>query len=74
MTYEKRTMSVLIAMAGETIFSEGATTVSIDDETGGEFVVVSQEGTPGYGKIAINPEEWHVIRSVIDDMIKDCRQ
>jgi hypothetical protein len=57
---------------GEPIFSELATSVRIEDEAAGEFVVVSQEGTPGYGKIAIDRSDWPVLREAIDRMINSC--
>lgn len=41
MTYETRNLSIVVVPNGETIFSERATTVSIDDEGAGEFVTVS---------------------------------
>lgn len=71
-TYRTRVTRLLVLPAGEPAFSEMATTVSIDDEAGGEFVVVEQEGRTDLGKIAINPEEWPELRAAIDRMIADC--
>ncbi len=71
---EARVLSVVVAPEGEAIFSESATVVRIDDEGGGEYVVVSQEGVPGRGNVAINPEEWPDIRDAIDRMVKECRE
>lgn len=73
MTYEKRTVSVVVLPDGETIFSEQATTIRIEDEGAGEYVVVSQESMPGRGSVAFNPEEWPAIRDAIDGMIAECR-
>lgn len=55
------------------MYSEMTTTVEIDDEVGGEFVVVSQEGRDDIGKIAINPEEWPALRAAINRMVKACQ-
>lgn len=71
---EARVLSVVVAPEGEAIFSESATVVRIDDEGGGEYVVVSQESVPGRGNIAINPEEWPALRDAIDRMVKECRE
>lgn len=71
--YEIRTMSLMVKPVDQPIFSELATTVSIDDEAAGEFVVVSQHGAPEMGKIAINPGEWPMLRQAIDQMIAQCR-
>ena len=71
--YETRTMAVIVLPHDQPTYSEMATTVSIDDEVGGEFVVVSQDGRADLGKIAITPEEWPTLRAAIDRMIGECR-
>lgn len=75
MNYETRVTAMVVAPKGEPIYSEQATTVQIDDEAAGEFVVVSQEGgrAPEKGKISINPEEWPALRKAIDRLVKECR-
>jgi hypothetical protein len=73
MDYETRTLSVVILPPSEPIWSELATTVRIDDEGAGEFVVVAQEGPTDIGKIAISPEEWLDLRAAIDRLVGDCR-
>lgn len=70
MTQEIRTLSVIVIPEGGPIFSERATTIGIEDESGGEFVVVSQHGTR---KVAFDPVEWPSVREAIDRMIKECR-
>jgi hypothetical protein len=57
----------------EPIFSEQTTTVTIVDESGGEFVVIEQSHEP-YGKIAIDPKEWPDLRAAIDQMVKECKE
>ena len=71
--YEIRTMSLIVNRTDQPAFSELATTVSIVDEAGGEFVEVEQQGRTDLGKIAINPEEWPMLRQAIDKMIAECR-
>lgn len=72
--YETRTTSVLVLPIGQPFFSEMATTVSIADEAGGEYVEVSQAGRADLGKIAIEPNEWPMMRAAIDKMIAECRE
>ena len=73
MTYETRTMSLLVIPEGEPSFSEQGTEVRIVDEAGGEYVEVEQSGHASLGKIQINPEEWPALREAIDRMIGMCR-
>ena len=70
--YITRTTQFIVAPQGHNTFSEDATTITITDDAGGEFVVVEQN-TADYGKIAINPEEWPVLRAAIDQLIGECR-
>jgi hypothetical protein len=71
-SYRTRIMSLLVVPEGEPSFSEMATKVFIEDEAGGEFVIVEQCGRTDLGKIAINPEEWPVLRAAIDQMVAAC--
>ena len=66
---------VCLVPDGEPIFHERAFVIEIEDDAGGEFVVVSQPGdeTKGRGTIAISPGEWEYLRAAIDDMVKRCR-
>jgi hypothetical protein len=50
------------------IFDERATRVSLDDEGGGPFVVVKQEGRTD-STIAIDAKEWPAIRDAIQRML-----
>lgn len=72
-TIRTRVTRLLVVPQGEPMYSEMTTTVEIDDEVGGEFVVVSQEGREDIGKITINPEEWPVLRAAINRMVKACQ-
>jgi len=71
--YETRTMSWLVVPKGEPSFSEMATDVRIDDEAGGEYVVVDQTNCTALGVIKIDPQEWPAIRAAIDQAISQCR-
>ena len=70
--YERRVIAVIVAPYNEPTYSDQATTVAIADESGGEYIEVSQRRADA-GMIAINPEEWPRLRKAIDDMIASCR-
>lgn len=72
--YETRTTRVTLLPKGESIFSERATDITIEDEGGGEFVKVVQKSLcPDIQGITIDPEEWTDLFLAIDKMIKECR-
>lgn len=70
--YRTRVTRLLVVPEGQPAYSEQATTVEIDDECGGEYVVISQEGRTDLGKIAINPEEWPALRAAINRLVNLC--
>ncbi len=72
MNYVTRVTQLTVAPEGAAVFSEDATTITIEDEGGGEFVIVSQ---PGRDKdIGIMSDEWPAIRDAIDRMIQETRK
>jgi len=64
----QRVKAIIIHPEGKPIFDAMATTIEIDDEAAGEFVVVRQ----GDKAIAINPEEWPIIMDSIHEMARAC--
>lgn len=74
MPYVTNTRSLIVRPAGEPIFGERATTVSIDDEAAGTFVILEQFGRTDSGKIAIDPEEWPAIRDAVESMLSECEK
>ena len=70
MSVETRTLALIVLPDGEPIFCERATRIEIDDEAGGEFVVLRQNED---GKITIDPSEWPLLRAAINRMVKQCR-
>ena len=71
--YETRVLSLIVLPEGEAIFSEWATTISIEDDAEGEFVTVKQSAHVDAGKIRIDSTEWPALRAAIDRMIEECR-
>ena len=69
--HRTRVTRLLVIPEGDPLFSEMATTVEIEDEAAGEFVVVSQDARTDKG-IVINPEEWPALRAAINQMIEQC--
>ena len=69
--YRSRITQLTVLPEGVPLFSEMATTVEIDDESAGEFVVVSQDSRTDKG-IAITPEEWPELRAAIDRLVGQC--
>lgn len=68
-----RMTQITVMPKDEATYSELSTTITIEDEAAGEFVAVEQHGRNDRGKIAINPEEWPVLRAAIDQLIGECR-
>lgn len=66
---KQRVTTVTLTPPGEPIFSERGYTVSIDDESGGEFIVVRENDAALAGGIRIDPEDWPAVRDAIDGMV-----
>jgi hypothetical protein len=76
MKYETRILKVAVMDEKQSIFSDGVTFVEIDDDAGGEFVVLTQNEPTGDPKrtISIDVIEWPTLRKAIDDMVKRCKK
>lgn len=73
--YEMIVSALMVLPKGEPIFSEQATTVSLQDEAAGLFVeVTQQDGRPDRKGIAIMEEEWPMIRQAINEMMVVCTE
>lgn len=64
--------SLMVKPIKEPIFSEMATTISIDDESAGPFVVIEQQGRADIGKICIDLDEWPHVKAAVDRLIEIC--
>lgn len=73
-SYEIRATSLIVLPHADHLYSEMATTVSIVDESAGEYVTVEQHGQTDLGKIAIAPEEWGMLCEAITRMVNACRK
>ena len=66
--YEARVTMITVAPEGETTFSEAATTVMVQDEGAGEFVVIHQDDA----EIRFDPDEWPTLRRAINRIVRSC--
>lgn len=73
MEYHSVVSAITVLPKGESIFHECATTISIDDECAGSFLVISQDPDSGRQEIRISSEEWPTIKAAIDQMFVGCK-
>ena len=71
--YETRTTRIVVLRKGAELFDESATSIEIEDECGGEFLMISQSPDAGTQKIKFDPQEWPHIRAAIDRLAAECR-
>ena len=68
-----RTTQLTIAPEGLPIYSEQAFIVTIDDDAGGEFLLIrSNIESLAAGTISVAPDEWPALREAIDRLIAEC--
>jgi len=76
MKYTSRITQMTVLPAGEPIFSEKATVITIEDMAGGEYIQVKQQmdiSSDTSQTVAFDPEEWDEVKGVIDQMFKDIK-
>jgi hypothetical protein len=73
MEYHSIMSAVTVLPKGESIFHEAATTIYIEDEAAGPFLVIRQEPDAGLQEVRINSEEWPVVKAAIDQMFTVCK-
>jgi len=59
---------------GQPMYGETVTTVGLDDEGGGPFVVVKQLLNLEENTVQITAEEWPLIRKAAERMLKTCER
>jgi hypothetical protein len=75
--YNIRTVKVAVIPEGDCLFSERVTLVEIHDESGGEFLRVTQQSMSEdieKQQILIEEEEWPTLRVAIDQMIGEIKK
>lgn len=72
--YERVVREITIKPAGKPIFDELATSIRIDDEAAGPFLVVSQCSDRKDQSITIDRESWPALRDGIEEMLRVCAE
>jgi len=73
MIYEERITSIVVLPEGKPLFDPHATTIKLDDEAAGEFLIIQQQAEESSGEIRIDIDEWPKIRRSINKMAKRAR-
>ena len=68
-----RTTQITLMREDGQIFDEDNFTITIDDESGGEFVVVRDLCDDPH-EIRICPTEWPELREAINQMVINCKE
>ena len=66
------TTRLCVVPSGKPIHDEAATTIGLDDDSGGLFVVIRQEDNLDTNEVKIDPEEWPAIRAAVNRMVREC--
>ena len=69
--YETRITQFTVLPAGEPIFSERATVITIEDEAAGEYVTLTQHHGGEEPKILIEADDWPLIRQAVETMLAE---
>lgn len=67
-----QTRATRIHLTPDTIFNERAFSIEIDDEGGGEFLVI-RSACCEHAALSVDVEEWPALRDAIDQMAKNVR-
>lgn len=71
-TGDLRTSSYIVLPKGEPLFSEQVTYISVDDEGGGSFLVISQfPDLDAEQKVRIDFSEWPLICEAVNKLGKE---
>lgn len=70
-----RTTQLTVLPQGETIFSEMATRITIEDEAAGEFLLIVQDHSEAKpGTISIDPKDWPAMREAIELLMEQIQE
>jgi len=67
--WEMRVLSLIVNLKDKPIFDESATTVRIEDEAAGEYVVVKQDSA----ELKFDVDEWGLIKEAVEYLLGECR-
>jgi len=69
MEYEAKITEYTVKPVEEQTFSINATIIRIADEGAGEFITLSQETDTRESIIAVEKDDWELIKGVVDAMM-----
>ena len=73
--YITRVTRLSVMLKGDPIYANSVTHIEIEDEAGGEFVVVKQQDDliePGEIRIAL--DEWEAIKAAVEQLLPETKQ
>lgn len=73
MEYETVVTAMTVLPRNAPIYSERATTIKLDDEAAGLFVVLEQSNDKGTQRIALDVEEWPHIQRAVNQLVQICQ-
>jgi len=77
MKYTSRITQMTVLPAGDPIFSERATVISIIDKAAGEYIKITQQTDATFESnqtVAFDPEEWEEVTDVVNQMFGEIRR
>jgi len=77
MKYTSRITQMTVLPAGEPIFSEKATVITIEDEAAGEYIKITQQTDATFESnqtVAFDQEEWEEVTDVVNQMFGEIRR
>lgn len=73
--FEKRVTEITVLPKGAAIFDERATRICIEDEAGGEYVIIKQNRDDMKpGEVSVEDADWPAIRAAINQMMEDIQK
>jgi len=71
--YATRPIAWIVGPSDKPLYDDQMTRIEIEDQSAGEYVVVSQAANErGDHRIAIGAEEWPAIRAAVDAALAEC--
>jgi hypothetical protein len=77
MKYTSRITQMTVLAVGESLFSERATVISIEDEAAGEYIKITQQMDATFESnqtVSFDAEEWEEVTDVVNQMFGEIRR
>ena len=69
MMKDKHAQVTEITIHGGSMYDEGALSVGVDDQGGGQYIRIRQHGDSCDSTVEIDPDEWPLVRDAVIDII-----